>query len=76
MFRKLRGIFAELEFDQAYIAEKLHVSQQSISNRMRGKYPWTLDEMYAVMDLIQEPYERLHEYFPKGGGTTAKRKAS
>ena len=23
--------------------------------------------MYAIMDLINEPYEKLHEYFPKDG---------
>jgi len=69
MFRKLRGILAELEIDQAYLAKHLGVSQQSVSNRMRGKYPWTLSETYAVMDLIQEPYERLHIYFPKNGKT-------
>jgi hypothetical protein len=69
MFRKLRGKLAEFEIDQIYLAKKLGVTQQCISHRMTGKYPWTLTEMYAVMDLIQEPYDKLHEYFPKDGVT-------
>lgn len=77
MFRKLRGKLRELNMDQAYIAKKLGLSEVTISLRMTGKREWLLSEMYAVMDLIQEPYEKLHEYFPKDGGVTAqKRKAS
>lgn len=71
MFRKLRTKLYDLDIGQAYLAKKLGVSQQSVSNRMRGKYPWTLDEMYIVMDLIKEPAEKLHEYFPKRGRVAA-----
>lgn len=74
MFRKLRGKLRELDIDQSYLAKKLDICVMSISRKMTGKSPWTSDEMYAVMDLIQEPYEKLHEFFPKGGGVTAARR--
>lgn len=75
MFRKLRAILFEMEIDQSYLAEKLGISQQCVSHRLTGRYPWKLNEMYAVMDLIHEPYEKLHEYFPKDGGVTRKLRA-
>lgn len=75
MFRKLRGKLREMEIDQRYIAGRFGVTQASVSHRMTGAVPWTITEMYAVMDLIQEPYEKLHEYFPKDGGATRKLKA-
>ena len=67
MFKKLRGKFAALGMDQNYIARKIGLDRSSVSLRMTGRREWTLSEIYAVMDLINEPYERLNEYFPKGG---------
>lgn len=74
MFRKLRGKLKEMDIDQAYLSEKLSLSEVTISLRMTGKRDWLLSEIYAVMDLIQEPYEKIPEYFPKNGGVTAARK--
>lgn len=70
MFRKLRGKLAELDIDQVYLSKKIGISRATVSTKMSGHSPWTLSEMYAVMDLIGEPYTLLHEYFPKGGGVT------
>lgn len=67
MYRKLRGKLKEIDADQKYIAKKLNVSSVCISQKMTGKHQWKLDEMYFLMDLIREPYEKLHEYFPKNG---------
>jgi len=69
VFRKLRGKLKELDVDQKYLAKLFDLSQSSVSHRLTSLTPWTLDEMYFVMDLIHEPYEKLHEYFPKGGRT-------
>ena len=70
MFRKLRGKLKEMDIDQKYLAKFFDLTQASISHRMTSQCSWQLFEMYAVMDLIQEPYERLHEFFPKGGQAT------
>lgn len=34
---------------------------------MNGKYPWDLDEAYAALDILEQPHDRLSEFFPKGG---------
>lgn len=67
LFKKLRGKLKEMDIDQKYLAKFFDLSQASISHRLTNHISWTLDEMYAVMDLILEPYELLNEYFPKGG---------
>lgn len=67
MFRKLRGKMRELDVDQRYIADKLGVSAVCVSQKMTGKHQWKLDEMYALMDFMREPYDKLNEFFPKGG---------
>lgn len=48
--------------------------RQQRQTTLTGKYSWRLDEMYAIMDLIQEPYEKLHEYFPKNGAAEPPRR--
>lgn len=67
VFRKLRGKLKEFDIDQAYLANKFGVSVMTISHCMTGKKQWTLDWMYAILDLICEPYDQLNVYFPKGG---------
>jgi transcriptional regulator with XRE-family HTH domain len=66
-FRVLRVQMAAEGLTQADIARKLLVSLATISNKMRGIYPWTLTEMYTLMDLLGWPYDRMHELFPKDG---------
>ena len=67
VFRKLRGKFKEFDIDQAFLAKKLGVSVMTISHCMTGKKQWTLEWMYDILDLINEPYDQLHIYFPRGG---------
>lgn len=69
-FRVLRGQMAAEGLTQADVARKLLVSPDTISNKMRGIYSWTLEEMYALMDLLDWPYDRMHELFPRGGIST------
>ena len=67
MFGKLRGKLVEMDIDYTYLSKEIDLGVTSISLRMTGKREWQLTEMYAILDLINEPYNRLHEYFPKGG---------
>ena len=70
-FGKLRGKMTEMDIDQEYLAGYLCICGMSVSRKFTRKRPWTLNEMYAVMDLIREPHEKLHEYFPKNGKSAA-----
>ena len=67
MFKLLRGKLRELGMDQEYIALKIGISRSWLSFKLTGKRTWTLTEMYAIMDLINEPDAKLNEYFPRGG---------
>lgn len=51
----------------AEFGEKLGVSGATVSAKLCGKTPWTVDEMYYIMDLFNLPYNKLHVFFPKNG---------
>lgn len=63
-FLKLRAKMLELDINEQYLAKKLELSSQSISNRLNNRYPWTLWEMYAALEILREPPERLFDFFP------------
>ena len=50
--RRLRGALTAGGYDQQELADILGISPTSVSNRMRGKYPWTISEAWAVMTLL------------------------
>ena len=60
----LRGKMAELDITGQYLARKLAIDPQTVSNKMMGYGPWTEDEMRGIMDILGIPEERMHEYFP------------
>lgn len=64
---KLRGALAAADIDQQYLARKLLLSPKCVSQRMTGKYPWTLDEVYTILDLIRVPHDQMAAYFPPRG---------
>ena len=64
---KLRGALVAANIDQKYLARKLLLSRKCVSQRMTGKYPWTMDEAYAIMDLLRIPYDQMALYFPPKG---------
>ena len=78
-YRKLRGLMAEYGDTQKDLGDALKVSSRSISDRMTGRIQWSSDEMYAIMDRYDVPYDLLHEVFPnygKGGREAAHERAS
>lgn len=66
-FKALRVALMDADIQQGYLARQFRVSTNTITARMNGHKPWTLDEMYRVMDLLRLPYAQLHVYFPKDG---------
>lgn len=66
-YASLRAKMQKLNMDQEYIGRQMNMNVMSVSNRFTGKTPWKLDEMYAVLDIIGEPDEKLSEYFPRNG---------
>lgn len=66
-YAKLRGALKSLGIEQIDVAEALGRSTCYVSHRYTGREPWKQDEMYKMMELINEPVERIHEFFPPDG---------
>jgi len=68
-YNYLQQKMAEYGIDRPYLAEQLECSPSCIGRRFMA-YPrctWTSEEQYKIMDMINEPYSRLHIVFPKDG---------
>lgn len=60
-----------LDLCQQDLADILHISHTAVSNRMTGKTPWDVNEMYRILELCRAKPEELHIYFPPTGGIFA-----
>lgn len=58
-----------------HLEELIGRSHKYGSERMNGHAPWTMDEAYAIMDILNWPYERMHELFPPRRAASAERPA-
>ena len=54
-------------FEICDIAKRIGKSPAYIYSRMAGLEPWAQSEMYSLLDMIHEPYRKMHIYFPLGG---------
>lgn len=70
MMRKLKGKMSEHNIKQFELAEVLRLSSASISNRMSGRHPFNIYEIYKICDILQIPYEQIPVYFPPEGRRT------
>lgn len=72
-FKLLKDTMHIKEMRQADLAECISemigrkCSLSHLNAMMNGKYPWDLDEAYAALDILEQPHDRLSEFFPKGG---------
>ena len=66
--RKLRAALLSAGWEHAELADALGISPTSVSNRMRGKYSWTIDEAWEVMGLlgISDPAQLGVLFSPQG----------
>lgn len=54
----------QLKLQQRDLAEKLAMSESSLSHRMTGQVAWRIDEMYSVLRIIKASPDELPLYFP------------
>jgi hypothetical protein len=69
-YATLRGQLVAHDLQQTDLARKLLISSRTATRKLCGHYPWTLDEMYDIMGLLEWPYDRMHELFPRNGIAT------
>jgi len=67
---------------QAMLAKEVGMCESTLSGRLNGVNPWTLDEMYAICDFFNDldpdnppmPYDEMYIYFPRVAPAKSKRK--
>lgn len=67
-FSQLRGLMAAADVDNYRLGLELNLSPSSVSDRLTGRQPWKLTEMYKTMNFFHVSHDRLHEIFPENGG--------
>ena len=67
MYDHLSGRLKQLGITQGDLAKRWSVSQATISHRFCGKTPWTIDEMYDILEICHAQPEELHIFFPPKG---------
>lgn len=71
-FHKLRVRFAELEMTQNEAARRAGIAIGTMSNRMRGKYPFTAREILALSKVLDIRQEDICKFFFEDGPKTEK----
>ena len=67
-YKLLRDLLHECEITNAMLASELGIrSTATVSRKLNDHSPWTSDEMYRILELVNEKPERMHEIFPKNG---------
>jgi putative transcriptional regulator len=61
MRNRLRELRAEHEWSQAYLAEKLEVSRQSVNAIETGKYDPSLPLAFRIARLFEKSIEEIFE---------------
>lgn len=67
MFKKLKTVMYANDIDQKMLSGVIGKSQTYVTRRITGRAPFDMDEVYTICDYLQIPYEKIPEYFPKGG---------
>lgn len=67
MFKKLKTVMYANDIDQKMLCKVIGRSQTYMTYRMTGRAPFDLHDVYAICDFIRIPYDKISEYFPKGG---------
>lgn len=65
MYRYLAGRLHQLGIRQLDLARVLGMSPASVSHRFCGRVPWSIEEMYQLLDICRAQPEELHIYFPE-----------
>ena len=64
--QKLHEKIKEKKHTYQTISYLIGISPASFSQRKVGTVPWTLDEVFQIMEILEIPYCEIQNYF-KGG---------
>lgn len=63
IYCKLIGRIAEKIGTQSEFAERIGLSERSVSLKLNGKVGWKQEEIVRACALLDIPAESLHDYF-------------
>ena len=63
-FLKLRVRMMEFDMELEQLARVIKRSRTTASARLNGHEGWNLDEVYAICDELEIPYDQIYLYFP------------
>lgn len=66
-YKLLRNLLHSFDITNEVLAEELGIGMDTVSRKLNCRSDWTLEQMYSILELIQEPAHRMHEIFPRGG---------
>ncbi len=66
-YQLLRELIRAERLTAATLSEMLEHGPQHISECMRGKCMWRVEDCYKILDILNEPRSRIFEVFPPGG---------
>ena len=58
------------EIEQKEVCEALGKSQSYFTPRVKGRLPFTMDDIYTICDLTGTDYAQIPEIFPRSKGGT------
>lgn len=64
-FRRLKVLMFEQDIDQKYLCGHMKKSQTYITNRMSGKQPFSMDDVYMLCDILKIQPNQIPDYFPR-----------
>lgn len=62
-YAKLRGRITEKCGTQAKLAEKIGLSERSLSLKLSGQTDWRVSEMWRIAEILDIPTEDIPAYF-------------
>lgn len=68
-YGKLKSFLSENGIRQSELCEELKKSQTWLTNRMSSERDgcFTIDEGYAILEILNIPVTEFTTYFPRGG---------
>ena len=66
-YKLLRSVMADQDISTYDLGELFKKSSRCINDKLSGAVPWTLPEIYRVLDFLELPHDQLHRYFPPNG---------
>lgn len=67
LYSELRAACKQRGITQDDIAKHLDRSRAYVSLKLSGNGAWDQNDMFGILDMLHEPYRKMHIYFPKGG---------